>query len=89
VKVIWLAVGCCSACRRAAHARRRTRLEAQALEAWQPDPPAIEGRHGVDPDPVEPMRTRLVERDNVGMGLDDLQQKCLVAETRQAILLGI
>src|SRR5262245_13127687 len=80
VKVIRLAVWCCSACRRAAHTRCRARLEAQALEAGQPDPPAIEGRHGIDPNPVKPVCTRLVEWDDVGMCLDDLQQKVLVTE---------
>src|SRR5262252_4405851 len=83
------AVWGCSACRRAAHARRRTRLEAHALKTGQPDPPAIEGQHAIDPDPVEPVCARLVEWDDVGMRLDDLQQKVLVTEARQTILLGI
>src|SRR5262249_53587204 len=56
--------------------------------AWQPDSPAIERRHGIDSYPVEPVRACLVERNDIGMRLGDVQQEILVADARQAILLG-
>ena len=84
MKVIWLTVWCCSAALYGSSAVSEPGSEAQALESRAAQFPAIEGRHGVDPNPIEPMRARLV---NGIVGCATICNEILVAEARQTIFL--
>ena len=61
-----------------------TRSRSKPLESGKVYGPAIECRHGIDPNSVEPVGARLVERNHIGMDFHDVQEKILVAHARQA-----
>jgi hypothetical protein len=51
--------------------------------------PNIERRHRVDADAPFAVGSRLIERDDAGIGLDDVQQVVAVTHMREACLLFV
>ena len=61
-------------------------LQIHALKAGRVRP-QLQRANGVDAHSVQAVSSRLVERDDVGVNLDHVQQKILVAHPRQPVLL--
>src|SRR5579864_5952348 len=89
MKVIRLLIRCSLAHGRKSHPAVRTGSKIHSLKSGKTYSPAIECRHRVDTDSVEPVRARLVEGDHTRIHLCDLQEKILVAHAGETVLLFV
>src|SRR5215469_8542598 len=70
-----------------AQAFRRNASQTHSLESGKVNSPAIQGWNGINADSIQPVRVRLVERNDFGMSFHGIEQEIFIAHLREACLL--